>query len=207
MWALACYGRPRLSLILCVAVARHPDQYLYMYRPIIPTAPPNLSDAPTYGNTLIGSTYAAVQARRTALGSALLGLERAGRLRSSTSTVPSPVELTQEGVPYYGNHNRLKNGARRGWAVGLWTKNREEWQVVDLACQAYGLVGVSLYETLGPDVAQYMWVGRDEFYALTANPSQHQSLPALYHLRVHQSHPIHPQNGAQVSLSQDRCRH
>jgi hypothetical protein len=52
----------------------------------------------------------------------------------------------------------VKNGARRGWAVGVWSKNREEWQVVDFACHAYGLVGVSLYETLGPDVAQYMSV-------------------------------------------------
>lgn len=40
--------------------------------------------------------------------------------------------------------------------MGVWSKNREEWQVVDLATQAYGLVGVSLYETLGPDVAKYM---------------------------------------------------
>ena len=40
--------------------------------------------------------------------------------------------------------------------MGVWSGNREEWQVVDLACQGYGLVSVSLYETLGPDVAEYM---------------------------------------------------
>ena len=116
------------------------------------------SDQPIYGNELIGTTYATIQARRTALGSALLALERGGRLRSATALTsgPSPPELTFPGIPHYGDHNRVKNGARRGWAVGMWTKNRVEWQIIDLACQAYGLVTASLYETLGPDVAQYM---------------------------------------------------
>ncbi len=151
-------SRSPLADSLITAVARHPNMDVFMRRPLVPKAPPNLADSPTYANTLIGTTYAKVQERRTALGSALLGLERAGRLRSAAvaSSQPSPPELTHQRIPYYGNNNRLKNGARRGWAVGIWSKNREEWQVIDLACQAYGLVSASLYETLGPDVAQYV---------------------------------------------------
>ncbi|KAF8509544.1 acetyl-CoA synthetase-like protein [Gautieria morchelliformis] len=34
--------------------------------------------------------------------------------------------------------------------LGLWSLNRPEWQIVDLAAQAYAKVSVSLYDTLGP---------------------------------------------------------
>jgi len=111
---------------------------------------------PVYSTVTIPTSYQAVQTRRNAVGSALLALERTGRLRSSEPS--SPPEITFEGVPHYGNHNRAKGGARRGWGVGIWSKNREEWQIIDFACHAYGLVGVALYETLGPDVAEYMYV-------------------------------------------------
>ncbi|KAF6763801.1 long-chain-fatty-acid-CoA ligase [Ephemerocybe angulata] len=35
--------------------------------------------------------------------------------------------------------------------VGIWAQNRPEWQLVDLACQSYNKVSVSLYDTLGKD--------------------------------------------------------
>lgn len=149
---------PRTLLeIFDQSVARHPDRALYLRRPRLPSVPA-APDVEVYGNELIPTTYAAVQARRNAMGSALLALERAGRLRNpkSDANTASPPEITHPGIPSFGDDNRVKNGARRGWAVGVWSKNREEWQVVDLACQAYGLVGVSLYETLGPDVAEYI---------------------------------------------------
>jgi long-chain acyl-CoA synthetase len=130
---------------------------LFLRRNII-TPATSPQGSPVYGTTLIPTSYATIQARRNAVGSALLALERSGRLRSPKvgASSTSPPEITHPGIPHYGNNNRAKNGARRGWAVGVWSKNREEWQVVDMACHAYGLVGVSLYETLGPDVAQYM---------------------------------------------------
>ncbi|KZT11408.1 acetyl-CoA synthetase-like protein [Laetiporus sulphureus 93-53] len=40
--------------------------------------------------------------------------------------------------------------------VGIWSKNMPEWQVIDLALQAYGMVGVSLYDTLGKDSVEYI---------------------------------------------------
>ncbi len=130
---------------------------MFMRRPLIPSPVTSPTAEPTYSTTLIPTTYETVQTRRDAIGSALLSLERLGRLCApDSSSQVSPAEITFDGVPHFGNHNRAKGGARRGWAVGVWSKNREEWQVVDLACQAYGLVGVSLYETLGPDVAKYM---------------------------------------------------
>lgn len=130
-----------------------------MRRPVIPAVAPIPIESPAvYGTDLVPTSYATVQQRRSAVGSALLTLEREGRLKSDkvSASSASPAEITHPGVPHYGNSNRAKHGARRGWGVGLWSANREEWQVVDLACQAYGLVSVSLYETLGPDVAKYM---------------------------------------------------
>ncbi|WVQ65243.1 uncharacterized protein L199_003416 [Kwoniella botswanensis] len=142
------------------SVARHPSRALFLRRPLLPSspsAPASTTQEPVYSRTLVPTSYGTVQTRRSNLGSALLALERDGRLKSSIErNGVSPPEITHPGIPYFGNANRVKGGSRRGWAVGIWSKNREEWQVVDLACQAYGLVGVSLYETLGPDVAQYI---------------------------------------------------
>ncbi|RXK42618.1 long-chain acyl-CoA synthetase [Tremella mesenterica] len=138
------------------SVARHPHRSLFLRRDTIPPSASSTTDEVTFGTTLLSTTYSQVQQRRTALGSALLALERDGRLKAPNVGSITPVELTHPGVPHFSTSNRLKHGARRGWAVGMWSKNREEWQVIDLACQAYGLVSVSLYETLGPDVAKYI---------------------------------------------------
>ena len=139
-----------------IAVARFPERDCFVYRAILTPATP--TSPAVLANTLTGISYATAQSRRNAIGSALLALERSGRLTSSRlpPTQPTPAEITFPNVPHYGHTNRFKGGARRGWGVGVWSKNRYEWQLVDTACHAYGLVGVSLYETLGPDVASYM---------------------------------------------------
>ncbi|KAL7423613.1 medium-chain fatty acid-CoA ligase faa2 [Cryptotrichosporon argae] len=154
-------GRPEprtLFELFEQSAARHPDRALFLRRPLLAAAAGSGADSePAYADTLLPTSYRAAQVRRDALGSALLALERLGRLRAPAAPAdhPSPPEITHPGVPAFGEA-RAKAGARRGWAVGIWSKNREEWQIVDLACQAYGLVGVSLYETLGPDVAEYI---------------------------------------------------
>lgn len=40
--------------------------------------------------------------------------------------------------------------------VGIWSPNRPEWQLVEWALNAYGKVGVSLYDTLGKDSVEYI---------------------------------------------------
>ncbi|KAF8332328.1 long-chain-fatty-acid-CoA ligase [Cantharellus anzutake] len=51
---------------------------------------------------------------------------------------------------------KLVKGDQGYEAVGIWSINRPEWQLVDLACQAYAKVSVSLYDTLGPDSVEYI---------------------------------------------------
>lgn len=147
-------NNPGCSRLILAAVARHPDRCLFRKRVLVPPTKPG--EVATYSTATVDTSYATVQRRRNAFGSALLSLERLGRLRDPKlpADVVSPPEITFDGIPAYGD--KLNAGARRGWAFGIWSLNREEWQVVDLACQAYGLVSVSLYETLGPDAVKFM---------------------------------------------------
>ncbi|KAI9465975.1 acetyl-CoA synthetase-like protein [Lactarius psammicola] len=75
-----------------------------------------------YADHYIWQTYAQVDERRRNLGSAI--------------------------------HALFENGTVGGGelpTVGLWSPNRPEWVVVELALNAYGKVGVSLYDTLGDE--------------------------------------------------------
>lgn len=56
-------------------------------------------------------------------------------------------------------HLMFKNGELGGGeyeTVGIWSGNRPEWQILDFALHAYAKVGVSIYDTLGKDVVEYI---------------------------------------------------
>ncbi|KAI9249485.1 hypothetical protein BDA99DRAFT_523921 [Phascolomyces articulosus] len=40
--------------------------------------------------------------------------------------------------------------------LGIWAVNRPEWHVSELACSAYSMYIVALYDTLGPDTVEYV---------------------------------------------------
>jgi long-chain acyl-CoA synthetase len=40
--------------------------------------------------------------------------------------------------------------------IAIWAVNRPEWSMADLACAAYGMCSVALYDTLGPDTAEFI---------------------------------------------------
>ncbi|KAG8901575.1 hypothetical protein FRB99_005208 [Tulasnella sp. 403] len=89
---------------------------------------PVLSSNPlTLANEFTWITYGQVDTRRRHVGSAIELKYREGRYANSEFET-----------------------------VGIWSGNRPEWQIVDLACQAYRKVSVSLYDTLGPDVVEYI---------------------------------------------------
>ncbi|ODA82524.1 hypothetical protein RJ55_01031 [Drechmeria coniospora] len=52
-------------------------------------------------------------------------------------------------------HSRMGYTADK-YGVGLWSQNRPEWQITDLALASQSLYTVSLYETLGPDTTEYI---------------------------------------------------
>ncbi|KAF9323713.1 hypothetical protein BGZ91_003412 [Linnemannia elongata] len=84
--------------------------------------------AKTYG-PYERQTYVEVAARATRFGSGL-------------------VHLHQQA-------NSLSEPAPQGWSVGIWSINRAKWTTTDIACAAYNLVSVGLYDTLGPEAVTY----------------------------------------------------
>ncbi|KAH9998166.1 hypothetical protein BJV74DRAFT_883293 [Russula compacta] len=56
-------------------------------------------------------------------------------------------------------HSLFEDGTLGGGeypTVGLWSSNRPEWILIELALNAYGKVGVSLYDTLGDEAVEYI---------------------------------------------------
>lgn len=40
--------------------------------------------------------------------------------------------------------------------IGIWSVNRPEWTIADLALSAYSLYTIALYDTLGPDTVEFV---------------------------------------------------
>jgi acyl-CoA synthetase (AMP-forming)/AMP-acid ligase II len=120
----------------------------------------------------------------------------------ATTVAPSPGPPPHMQDPYLGTRQRTKKGwgaytwqtyaqcAQRRTAigsgllalgiepnsfVGLFGINSAEWMLVDLAIHAYSMVAVPLYDTLGPDVVQYI-CSHAELVAVACAASQ---LPTL----------------------------
>lgn len=89
--------------------------------------PTNASD-PSKPLSYSWQSYETIGKRRTNFGSGLLHL--------------------------YGAH--VDGTTSRGWRLGFYSVNRPEWAIADQACNAYSLINVSLYDTLGPDAAEYI---------------------------------------------------
>jgi long-chain acyl-CoA synthetase len=50
----------------------------------------------------------------------------------------------------------LSLGAAKGDRVAIWSINRPEWLIVDIACCVFGFISVPLYDTLGPSACEYV---------------------------------------------------
>lgn len=59
------------------------------------------------------------------------------------------------GLLNYLNHT-MKETRTTQIPIGIWAVNRPEWSVADLACAAFSLYTVALYDTLGPDTVEYV---------------------------------------------------
>ena len=51
---------------------------------------------------------------------------------------------------------KLHDNNRTQYCVGIFSKNRPEWAITDLACASQSLVSVALYDTLGADSTEYI---------------------------------------------------
>ncbi|KAG8999667.1 hypothetical protein FRB94_006009 [Tulasnella sp. JGI-2019a] len=90
---------------------------------------PVISENPlVLGKEYVWQTYGQVDRRRRLVGSALEFKHKSG----------------------------LYKAGEEFETVGIWSINRPEWQIIDLACHAYNKVSVSLYDSLGPDACEYI---------------------------------------------------
>ncbi|CED83432.1 Long-chain acyl-CoA synthetases (AMP-forming) [Phaffia rhodozyma] len=107
----------------------------------IPITSPRGQLPVTYADKLEWISYGEVEKARMEVGSAFMHLFRAGILGDQ-----SRIERID---PHH-------SGPEGGWGVGIWSGNRPEWQITDMGCHAFSLVGVPLYDTLGPTATQYV---------------------------------------------------
>ncbi|KAH8829531.1 hypothetical protein DL96DRAFT_1060775 [Flagelloscypha sp. PMI_526] len=96
-------------------------------RPMLGHRPLISSNPLKYADHYVWETYGEVDTKRRALGSALDAMFAAKTL-----------------------------GGGEYKTLGLWSMNRPEWQIIDAAAQSYGMVSVSLYDTLGKDAVSYI---------------------------------------------------
>ncbi|KII88699.1 hypothetical protein PLICRDRAFT_41910 [Plicaturopsis crispa FD-325 SS-3] len=111
-----------------------------------------------FANEYVWQTYEEVDVRRRSIGSALW-------------------KLFADGVLGGGEMD----------TVGIWLQNRPEWQIIDLALQAYKKVCVSLYDTLGKDSVEYI-INHAHLTVIFVTPTQIPSLlkmaPAIPMLKL-----------------------
>ncbi|RAH48546.1 putative AMP-binding enzyme [Aspergillus brunneoviolaceus CBS 621.78] len=107
--------------------------------------------------------YETVQKRRTAFGAGL-------------------VELHQK----HGCHRPGQYG------IGLWSQNRPEWQLTDLACMSQSLYSVSIYDVLAADATEYIINHAELHCVVTSLPH----IPTLLNLK-----PLLP--GLKIIVSMD----
>lgn len=89
---------------------------------------PVLSTNPLkFADHYVWETYGQVDVRRRAVGSALRRLFDSGHFKAENLDT-----------------------------VGIWSMNRPEWQIVDLAVETYGMTSVALYDTLGKDAVEHI---------------------------------------------------
>ncbi|ODQ79765.1 hypothetical protein BABINDRAFT_171393 [Babjeviella inositovora NRRL Y-12698] len=76
-------------------------------------------------------TYAEVQKRKRNLGAGILSVVRNSEFRTTAHK-------------------------EDGFVVSIFSFNKVEWSLTDLACSAYSLANTALYDTLGPKTSQYI---------------------------------------------------
>ncbi|KAJ7093232.1 hypothetical protein C8R44DRAFT_815926 [Mycena epipterygia] len=96
-------------------------------RPLLGHRPVVSKQPLKFANQYEWQTYGQVDVRRRQLGSALVHLFKTGVI-----------------------------GGGELETVGIWSINRPEWQIIDIALQSYKKVSVSLYDTLGKDAVEFI---------------------------------------------------
>ncbi|KAI5787130.1 hypothetical protein EDC01DRAFT_174288 [Geopyxis carbonaria] len=63
---------------------------------------------------------------------------------------------------------------------GIWSQNRPEWQIADFACMSQACWSVSIYDTLGPETAEYI-INHGELVTVIASLKHISTLLSIKH--------------------------
>lgn len=154
-------------------------------------------------------TYGEVDKRRRHVGSALELKHKSGLYRAGE-------EFETVGIWSINRPGEVPEAHSRWNVLQLTHFYVLEWQIIDLACQAYKKVSVSLYDTFGPDACgkseKALW-GNQESQAVSDTETlavrriHHQPRGDPHHLR-HPTTSLHPAvSSPQNAHSQDHRVH
>lgn len=100
-------------------------------------------------------SYEEVNQRRLNLGSGIIKAMMNNPFKKTSSTSHAKIDNHLKDWAKYGN----KSGDREencSFIVSIFSANRLEWVLADLACSAYSLTNTALYDTLGTDATRYI---------------------------------------------------
>lgn len=103
------------------------------------------TSAPEY----VSQTFAETDTQKTQMGSGILHV-----LQHSPFRIPG-LEAHDKISTHYADY-RSFSSTKTSFILTLWSSNRPEWVVTDLACGAYSISNTVLYDTLGPSASEYI---------------------------------------------------
>lgn len=100
-------------------------------------------------------TYAEVNQRRMDLGSGVLHVLRTNPYKDRGSASHAKIDNHLRDWRRYGKNTGTQED-NCSFIVSIFSPNRLEWVLSDLACSAYSLANTALYDTLGPDATKFI---------------------------------------------------
>ncbi|RLV95898.1 Long-chain-fatty-acid--CoA ligase 2 [Spathaspora sp. JA1] len=107
-------------------------------------------------------TYGQVQQKKKDLGAGFIRALLNNPFRNSELEAHRKIDRHLSDWKSYGvNTTPLENTNGQieqscSFILSIFSMNRVEWMLTDLACSAYSITNTALYDTLGPDVTQYL---------------------------------------------------
>ncbi|KAG5422221.1 FAA24 [Candida metapsilosis] len=107
-------------------------------------------------------TYKEIHAKKNNIGAGIIRSLNANKYLDLNLEAHKKIANHLKDWKSYGVPNYLRDNKDRiiekscSFILSIFAVNRLEWMLTDLACSAYSITNTALYDTLGPDVSQYI---------------------------------------------------
>lgn len=112
----------------------------------------------TLNPEFVSNTYGEVNRRRHLIGSGILASLKANKFKDLNLKSHQKIETHTEKYHDYGKNtpSGILREENCSFIVSIFSANRPEWILTDLACSSYSITNTALYDTLGAGVSQYI---------------------------------------------------